>query len=108
MLNVKSSHLEGEMEQYLSYTPQMHELTELYTEEIQSLTKSAENEVVKRSPSKEHKFEMRLKKPKISLDLNKTALEEDYGEFREKTWDTPGKQNIEELQEIIKELKQEK
>jgi hypothetical protein len=80
MLNVESSHSEGEMEQDPTYTLEMHELPELYTQEIQILSKSAENEVIKRSPSKEHKYGMRPRKPKISLDLNKIAPEEDYGE----------------------------
>jgi hypothetical protein len=61
------------------------------------LSKSIENEVVKKSPSKEHKYGIRPRKPKLSIDLNRLAPEEDYGECREETRDTPRKQKIEEL-----------
>jgi hypothetical protein len=108
MLNVESSHSEGEMEQGPMYTPEMHELLDIYTQKIQILSKYAKNEVIKRSPSKEHKYGMRPKNPKLSLYLNRFAPEEDYGECIEETGDTPGKQKIEELQTIVKELEQEK
>jgi predicted RNase H-like nuclease (RuvC/YqgF family) len=50
---------------------------------------------------------MRSRKPKISIDLNIPAPEEDYGGCREETRDAP-KKNIKKLQEVIKELKHEK
>jgi hypothetical protein len=51
---------------------------------------------------------MRPRKPKLSIDMNRHASEENYGEYRVETWDALGKQKIEELQAAIKELKQEK
>jgi hypothetical protein len=83
------------MEQYHTYTLEMHELPELYTQETQSLANYTENEVVKKSPSKEHKYGMRPRKPKLSIDLKMPAPKEDYGECKEETRDTPGKTNIE-------------
>jgi hypothetical protein len=59
------------------------------------LSKSIENEFVKKSPSKEHKYGMRPRKPKLSIDLNKPTPQEYYGECGAETWDTPWKQNIE-------------
>ena len=86
----------------------MHELPKLYTQEIQISSKSVEKEVLEELPSKEHKYGMRPKKLKLSIDLNRHAYEENYGEYKEETWDALGKQKIEELQATIKESKQEK
>jgi hypothetical protein len=51
---------------------------------------------------------MRTRKHKLSIDLNKPAPEEDYGECRAEIWDAPGKIKIKKMQAVIKELKHEK
>jgi hypothetical protein len=59
----------------------MHEFPNLYTQEIQSSSKSIKKEVLEELPSKEHKYEMRPKNPKLSINLNSLESEENYGEY---------------------------
>jgi hypothetical protein len=49
--------------------------------------RSSSKEIFKGSPSYEHKYEMRPRKPKLSIDLNKPTLEEYYGRRKVETWD---------------------
>jgi hypothetical protein len=44
------------MEPNPTYVPKMHELPEVDTHEIQSFSKYAEKEIIKESPSNEHKY----------------------------------------------------
>jgi hypothetical protein len=59
------------------------------------------------SSSKGHRYEMRTRKHKLSIDLNQPAPEEGYEECRTETGDE-SKQKIKKLQTTIKKLKQER
>jgi hypothetical protein len=72
-------------------------LLESYKEETTNLSKPVEKDIVEEASSKGHKYGTRPKKPKISIDLNMPASEEDQGEHRTETKDAPGKQRTEEF-----------
>jgi len=78
-----SSHSKDKMELDPTYVLEMYELPEIDTREIQSFSKSTEKEIIKESPSNEHRYRLRSTKPKISIDLNIPAPKEDYGGCRE-------------------------
>jgi hypothetical protein len=82
-------------------------LSESYKEETTRLYKSVKMDIVEEASSKVHKYGTRTKKPKLSIDLNKPALEEDQDEHMVETKDAQGKQSTEEFQIVIKYLKQE-
>ena len=77
-----SSHSEDKMEPNPTYVTKMHELLEVDTHEIQSFSKYAEKEIIIESPSNGHKYRMRSRKPKISIDINKPTSEEDHDVYR--------------------------
>jgi hypothetical protein len=91
-----------------TYVPEMYELPEIDTQEIQSFSKSTDKEIIKESPSNEPRYIMRSKKPKISIYINIHAHEEDYCGCRVETGDAPKKKKVKKLQALIKELKHEK
>jgi predicted RNase H-like nuclease (RuvC/YqgF family) len=65
-------------------------------------------EIIEETYSKEHKHDRKGKKPKIYIDLNRSAyVEENQSVDRAETQIEPRKQGIEEFQMTIKELKQE-
>jgi hypothetical protein len=59
------------------------------------------------SSSKGHRYEMRTRKNKLSIDLNQPAPDEGYEECRTETRDE-SKQKIQKFQTTIKKLKQER
>jgi hypothetical protein len=104
---VESSQSDDGIEQDLTYSLEIQELSESYKEETTSLSKPVKKDIVEEASSKGHKYGTRPKKPKLSIDLNRHASEEDQDEHRAETKDAPGKQRTEEFQIAIKELKQE-
>jgi hypothetical protein len=109
--DIDSSHSEEDS----TYVPEMYDLPKFDIQEIQSLSKSAEKktfersslkEIIKGSPSNEHKYEMRPRKPKLSIDLNRPASEEDCGGCQAGTGDVSTKQKIKKLQAVIKKSTQ--
>jgi hypothetical protein len=106
--DIVSSHSGDKMEPDPTYVPEMYELLEVDTQEIQFFSKYAEKEIIKESPSNEPRYRMRSRKPKISIDLNRPAPEEDYGGCREETEDAPKNKKIKKFHTVIKELNFEK
>jgi hypothetical protein len=63
-----------------TYNPEIQELSDSYEERTYSPLKVVKEEIIEETSSKEHKYETRSKKPKLSIDLNMPALEEDHDE----------------------------
>jgi hypothetical protein len=93
-LDLGSSHSRDKMGPYPTYVPEMYELPEIDTKEIQFFYKSTDKDIIKESPSNEHRYRLRSRKPKISIDLNKSSLEEYYSGCRAETWDAPEKKRV--------------
>jgi hypothetical protein len=58
------------------------------------LSKPVKKDIVEEASSKRHKYETRSRKPKLSIDLKKPALEEDHDEHRAETKDVYSKLNF--------------
>jgi hypothetical protein len=63
----------------------MQEHSNSYVEETIILTIPVKKDIVEEASSKGHKYGTRPKKPKLSIDLNKPASEEDHDEHNAKT-----------------------
>jgi hypothetical protein len=87
----------AEIKQEFDYFPETEELQD-FQEMKMSRSVEAE-EIVGGSYSKGHKHEIRIKNPKLSIDLNRPALDEDYTEFRIEKRDE--KDRVKELQGMI-------